>query len=454
MALSDIVSLTVSLSSANVTRAGFGVPLILAYDLPAGFAAGTTRSYTSAAAVTLDFPGTGVWKSPTAAAAGKIFAQNPCPPLIKIGGGSLKPTQVFTLTPSAPFTTGTVWSLTVDGQTASYTQGGTATLAAACTGIAAAINALTLSPTATGGASGSSGTHVVFTATNPGDFHAMAVTPAQSVALGLAQTQADPGVGTDLAAINLNDGAWYALCTLFNSALCVAAADTWVEANKKLYVAQTSDTNVVNVSLGSDTSSIAYTLKNSTATRTALLFKQATDDFGDAAWLGAVLPLTAGTETWAFKTLVNVQADALTETQHTNALAKYANTYETIAGINITSNNAVTSGNEYIDVVRMIDNIVANIQEDILSALAGSSKIPMTDQGIAVIQGIILSDLQAFERLLPAAGLVPGSSEVIVPKASAVSSANKIARNLAPVTFSAELAGAIQSTQISGVVTA
>src|SRR5579859_2606418 len=189
MALSDIVSVVVSLSSAQVTRQGFGVPLILAYDAPVGFAARTTRSYTSDAGLAADFPGA---DSPTAKAAAKIFAQNPCPPLVKVGIGSLPPTQVFTVTPQGPFTTGTVYSFTFDGQLVTFTMGATQTLAACCTGLAAAGEALTLSPDAS--FDGSSGTHVAITAVAAGDFHALEITPAQSLTMSGAQTQADPGV--------------------------------------------------------------------------------------------------------------------------------------------------------------------------------------------------------------------------------------------------------------------
>jgi hypothetical protein len=56
-------------------------------------------------------------------------------------------------------------------------------------------------------------------------------------ALSIKQDHADPGIATDLAAIKLESNAWYGLITLFNSeALCNAAA-AWVEANSKLYPA-------------------------------------------------------------------------------------------------------------------------------------------------------------------------------------------------------------------------
>lgn len=442
MALSDFVSVTVSLSSANVTREGFGVPLILAYDLPVGFNTGTTRSYSSDAGLVADFPSA---SSPTANAAAKIFAQDPCPPLIKVGGGALPPTQEFSLVPTGSVVTGQVWNFLLDGQLVTFTVGGTQTIAAVVAGLVAAAEALSLEVTV----ANVSSTSLTITANSAGAFHAVSVTPAQSTTLAVSQIHTDPGVATDLNAIFAYDNSWYALDTLFNSKACVVAADGWVETNKRLYVAQTQDTAVINVSEGSDSTSVAAALKASDATRTALIWKEATDDFADAAWLGAVLPLTPGSETWAFKQLVDVQTDPLSETQHLNAKQKYCNTYETISGVNITSELGATSGNEYIDVVRFIDSIIASIQEDILAALASNPKIPFTDQGASVIQGIILADLKAGEN---AGGFAKGSSSVIVPLIANVSSGNVAARNLAPVTFSATLAGAIQAMQIAGTV--
>ena len=54
----------------------------------------------------------------------------------------------------------------------------------------------------------------------------------------------------------------------------------------------------------------------------------------------------------------------------------------------------------------------------------------------------------------PVGGFAPKSSSVIVPLIANVTSGNKTARNLAPVTFSATLAGAIQATTITGTVVA
>jgi len=84
MPLSDIVQVNVSTQSPGVTRAGFGVPLILSQT-----ASWTehSRSYTSLTGVAADFPA----GTPEYSAASKVFSQNPRPAKLRIGRASTNP---------------------------------------------------------------------------------------------------------------------------------------------------------------------------------------------------------------------------------------------------------------------------------------------------------------------------------------------------------------------------
>lgn len=90
MPLSDIATINVTTTGAGVTRAGYGVPLILSHT--AGWAE-RYRTYKSLAAVNDDF----AVNTPEYLAAAKIFNQSPRVASIVIGRAALQPTQRFAI---------------------------------------------------------------------------------------------------------------------------------------------------------------------------------------------------------------------------------------------------------------------------------------------------------------------------------------------------------------------
>lgn len=90
MGLSDIATITVSSAGAGVTRAGFGVPMIMSYTATWPE---RTRTYTSIDGVGVDFP----TNSAEYIAASKIFGQAPKVAAIVIGRGANLPTARWTL---------------------------------------------------------------------------------------------------------------------------------------------------------------------------------------------------------------------------------------------------------------------------------------------------------------------------------------------------------------------
>src|SRR3972149_778962 len=83
-------SVSIVRDRVGVTRAGFGVPLIL--SATAAFAE-RIRSYASYNEVLTDFPDV---DGPEALSANALFAQTPKPRLVKIGRSALPPTLVYT----------------------------------------------------------------------------------------------------------------------------------------------------------------------------------------------------------------------------------------------------------------------------------------------------------------------------------------------------------------------
>lgn len=433
MSLSDIATVTLVTNSASATRTGYGVPLVLAAD--AAFAE-RVRFYSDLSGVLADFAVT----TATYKMCAKVFAQPTRPPQVAVGRLALLPTQRFAVTPTALNTT--VYSGTLNGLPWTFTSDGTATVTEIIAGMKAAIDALAQAVTTS-----DQTTFLRVLANVPGAFHNLTIDDRTGAKLALAQDHADPGVATDLAAINLENPAWYCLLNPFNSSAMLKAASDWVESNEKLFVAQTIDTPVANLTSGADTTSVAYLARANA--RTALIYNHDNANFADAGWAGAVLPLDPGSETWAYKSLSGVTSTALSTTQRNNLIAKHTNFYELIAGLNLTNNGKVLA-NEWIDVVRFRDWLKTNLQIDILEALANNSKLPFTDAGISVIAGVIKGRLKAGVAV---GGLAESPApRVTVPAASAVSTSDKNARSLTGVKFDAILAGAIQLVTITGTL--
>lgn len=263
----------------------------------------------------------------------------------------------------------------------------------------------------------------------------------------IADVTADPGIETDVAACWAYDADWYCLLIDSNSAAEIAGVADWVEANKRIAVFQTQDTAVADVASASDTTSIAYTLKNNSYERSMLFYHKNNFDFVSAAMAGRALPEDAGSITWAYKTLASVSSQSLTSTQRTNLENKNANFLSTLAGVAITRYGTSSQG-EFMDIMRGTDWLAARIQERVYTLLVNNDKLPYTDAGIQAVRGEILAQLrQGIARDFIAAVPEPTCT---VPLASAVSAADKGTRTLNDVTFRATLAGAVHKVAIEG----
>ncbi len=287
-------------------------------------------------------------------------------------------------------------------------------------------------------------TYLRVLANTAGVFHSLQVAAPEK--LGIAQDHADPGIGTDLANIALENSEWYGIVHLYNSKACIDSVTTFAAANKKLFIAQTQDSAVVTTAI-SGTDDVAEANKSAANRRTAIIYHPKTAAFADAAWLGKCLPFDPGSETWKFKTLTGVSAVGLTNTHLTNLRAKTCNFYYTVAGRNITAEGLVGSV-EFIDTIRGLDWFEARLGERIMLLLSNATKVPFTDAGIARVEGEVRAQLVDG---VDAGFLAPGFT-VTVPKAADVSSLDKAARLLPDIEFTATLAGAIHKVTINGVI--
>jgi hypothetical protein len=260
----------------------------------------------------------------------------------------------------------------------------------------------------------------------------------------------DATVAASLSAIMNEDNSWYGL--VVDQAMAADAADisaiaAWVEANKKFCIFWTTDTDTYDATKDDDPASV---LKGLGYDRSATIFNpsQTVPDYPDSAWMGEGFPYEPGTSTWAYKTLKGVTPATLTGGQETALKNKNCNYYMVVGGVAITQEGKVASG-EWIDIIIGTDWIEARLREAVYSALVNNRKVPYDDTGIAVIEGLVKGVLnEAASRGI----LQADSIQVTVPRYADIPMADKVARHLPDVKFTALYQGAIHRVTINGTI--
>lgn len=258
----------------------------------------------------------------------------------------------------------------------------------------------------------------------------------------------DADVAASMVAIQNEDNSWYGVAVDQAMASDFAAIAAWVESTKRFSVLWTTDPNTYDATKSTD---LASTLKALSYDRTAVIWHaQPADgaDYPDAAWMGEGFPYDPGTSTWAYKTLKGVAPDSITGAKESALQGKNCNYYSEVGGVNITQEGKVASG-EWIDIIIGTDWIEARLREAVYSALVNNRKIPYDDSGITLIEGLVKGVLNQ----AAAAGILQADSIVVTaPRYADIPQADKLARNLPDVKFTALYQGAIHRTTINGTI--
>lgn len=258
----------------------------------------------------------------------------------------------------------------------------------------------------------------------------------------------DASIDAALNAIANENNDWYGVVVDQSMVANFADVASWVETAKKFAIFWITDVNAYDASKSTDLASV---LKLANRNRSAVIWHATPTggaDYPDAAWMGDGFPYEPGTSTWAYKTLNGVTPDTLLASQETALKGKNCNYYTTVGGVSITQEGKVASG-EYIDIIIGTDWIEARLREAVYSALVNNRKIPYDDTGIAMIEGLVKGVLNeaASKGILQA-----DSIAVTVPKYADIPQADKLARKLPDVKFSALYQGAIHSVTINGTI--
>lgn len=431
MSLDNVVNITISRSAAAVSRQGFGTALILGVSA-SGWGTDRIRKYNAPSEMLDDGFTSGDMEYKEAL---RLYGQPVRPAQFKVGLRKPVATQVNTVTPDVTNQAIQDFKVTINGVTYSMTSSASPTASAVVTGLITAINAGTDPITASGT------TTLVLTSDVPGIGFSVVLTP------NLSQVVTTPNVGIaiDLAQIKAIDDDWYALILCDRTPSSILEAASFIEGERKIFVAATSDAGV-GIAGSSD---IASQLKLKGYNRTFLIFTADQASGPEGALLGNILPRVVGSYTAKFKTLVGITADVLSATQFSQAKLKNANVHTIVAGAGMLEEGVVSSG-EFLDVIIGADWILVNMQADVFQALRDAPKIPYNNQGTATIQNVVSKRLQ----LAVTAGILTEDPAyvVIAPLIADQDPADKATRTIGGMSFVAYLAGAVHAVRINGSV--
>lgn len=249
----------------------------------------------------------------------------------------------------------------------------------------------------------------------------------------------------------MSNTAWYGfafaiVADLSNTQLSAAAE--WAETNKRMFgFGWGSGTIPVDISDYDHTWAIYYGNVDETAIY---------NPYMHIALMAKCFGYDNGSETWAFKTLKRMKPSALSNADVSTIREAGANFYQTYANKDITLDGKTGSG-EWIDIIRFLDWLQGRLQQRAVEFFAANPKVPFTDAGISGVENFVtevLREGQNFGGIAPTqfdddGEEIPGFT-VSVPLARSVSEADRAARYLRNVKFSANLAGAIHKAKITG----
>jgi hypothetical protein len=420
--IDNIIQITISRESAAIATASFNIPLILASftNFPE-----RARTYTSIDAVGEDFNSTDT----AYIIAQKQFGQSAVgavPPSVVIGRR-----QVDSVTFTPVVADATAYVVTLNGTPYTFTSGVSATATTIVTGLKAAIGTpvgITLTGTTT----------LTIAPTTPGTAWSVTASP-NLTAVNLASTE---NMADALDAVTAVNSVWYAVVADTHIQAEVVALSDAVATRRKIYGTSSQDPLVITTG----TTDVAAVLSGKDAARTyGVYLPTANTEYPEAAWMGAQLPYTPGSNDWDFKRISGATVSSLSDTARVNLRTKNTNMYTTVGGLNVMQDGNMFDGTP-IDEIIGTDWLYARLQEQIYFRLVNTLKIPMTNAGLVIIENEIRSVLSQAE----ANGLIARGWSVFTPDINDVPATLRVARTAGVFQFRARLAGSVRKVLVSG----
>ena len=221
--------------------------------------------------------------------------------------------------------------------------------------------------------------------------------PAQAASASIAET---------LSRLDAEDDSWYWFSlsdALAATDANVESASEWAESRRKFFA---YGTNEVGVLTANESTSQAYDIFDAERERTFTVFSRTQDHkalsvcawFSSANYEGAG-PLPVGN----LAQLPNTIPDTLSEAAIAELERKRINFYTRTEGTGVLREGWAADG--FIDARVFVDWLVSAIQTGVFNTLRGARRVPLTNQGIALI-GAAIDD--ALQRGVRNGGLAPG----------------------------------------------
>ena len=443
-----IVNVDITLNTAGTTREGFGLPLFLAST--DNFEE-RIRGYTSLTEVAEDFDeSTAAYK-----AAKQLWSQTPKVTQLYIG----RRTMQYTVSIPDTVAEGSEYSLTVAigggvSQPFQYTAKESDTALIVLSEFKSQIEA---SPTIKDGVNvsvtgtGASATMII---TKAGDNDFVKVTSITATT-SIAATTADTASAA-LASIETYSTDWYFISAEDRTQQFVLAMASEIQARKKIFFPANADVKALQGTELTSATDVPAQLAKNKYTRTVCLWHHKSEyDYPEMAYIAYGAPYDAGSIAWGNAQLTGVAASLqpanqrpLTSIQKSALDTRNCNFIDLDGGVPVVR-RGITSGGEWIDIVRGVDWLESDLKTSLRDLLINQKggKITYDDTGITRIRQVIETSLQrAVNRNFLS------SYTVNVPKASQVALADKKARILKDVTFAGILAGAILDVDLKGTV--
>ncbi|NMM53525.1 DUF3383 family protein [Paenibacillus aquistagni] len=188
-------------------------------------------------------------------------------------------------------------------------------------------------------------------------------------------------------------------------------------------------------------------------TRTVAFYHNDDTLYPDAALVGSTGSYDVGSVTWKFKTCAGITAMPVSATELMEIHDNGGITYVNKQGEARTSEGKTLSG-EYIDVIMSRDYVRARMEAEIQHLLNQSDKVPYTNAGIAQIESTVVNVLQeAFRQGIIAED---DSGEPLFGTSfllrNEVEPADRASRHYKGGSFWFEIAGAVHTVRVKGVI--
>jgi hypothetical protein len=261
--------------------------------------------------------------------------------------------------------------------------------------------------------------------------------PAPNGIAVLGDSTALPADLTALLTANINQDFTVFYCTNAGDTF-ISALSAWAEANGRFYAATTQNKAMVK-------SGIRHAFVG---------YHSVAGDYMAEKLVTYMLVRPIGSVTGKFKTLVNTAESVVTDAELATLHSNYLGTYIKDMGV-LQTTQAQTQSGEYVDVVLGALWIKLEMEAGLRNLALTTGKIPYSDAGIALIKDVAIKVLQqgAVNGIILLDENGNAVYELTAMTREDVEAQDRADRVYNGITFTASLAGAIESATISGTLT-